>query len=66
MTGQHVLDRGGGVDREAKWQKHVVVALWVCLAVFALLCITLLYAKTHGWFHATPAGVAAPWPASWP
>ena len=40
-------------ENEAQWQKHVVVLIWVALAILLVAGGGLMYAKAHGWF--TPA-----------
>ena len=51
-------------ERKAKWQKHVVVALWVCLALLIAISGALVYAKAHGLFESSPGHTPAlpPWP----
>jgi hypothetical protein len=52
-------------EREAKWQKHVVVLLWVCLALVITIGSALIYAKGHGLLKAGP-NRETPLPAPWP
>jgi hypothetical protein len=69
MTTQNLQDKGGfGEDSgtEAKWQKHVIVALWVLFALLVVVTATLMFAEAHGFFepssgHSPPV---APWPDS--
>ncbi len=51
-------------ENEAKWQKHVVVALWVALVLLITLSTTLMFAKAHGLFESSPGHTPAlpPWP----
>jgi hypothetical protein len=56
---------GDPVESEAKWQKHVVVLLWVALGVVLVLGSALLYAKGHGLFESVPAH-GTPLPHLWP
>jgi hypothetical protein len=42
-------------ETEAKWQKHVVVLIWVALAILLVAGCGLMYAKAHGLL--TPADV---------
>jgi hypothetical protein len=43
-------------ESEAKWQKHVMVALWISLALMIALSIALVLAEGHGLFHSAPNG----------
>ena len=54
-------------ESEARWQKHVVVALWVCLALLIALSNALVYAKTHGLFDSFHERVPLlpPWPVGY-
>ena len=52
-------------EKEVLWQKHVVVLIWVAFIVLLLLGVALLYAKSHGLFHAVP-GHGTPLPHLWP
>ncbi len=52
-------------ESEAKWQKHVVVLIWVALVGMLILACVLFYAKGHGLIGPTP-GHGAPLPAIWP
>jgi hypothetical protein len=52
-------------DPESKWQKHIVVLLWVALALLLVLGTALIHAKGQGWFQPTPEH-ATPLPPPWP
>jgi hypothetical protein len=56
---------GDPSESEAKWQKHVVVLLWVALALVFVLGLVLMYAKGHGLFESVP-GHGTPLPHLWP
>ncbi len=64
MTSQDLLDHGGLGEAEARWQRHVVISLWISLAFLVSACIALLYANTHGLFRST-TDAPAPWSAEW-
>ena len=51
-------------ESEAAWQKHVVVGLWICLALVIVLSCALLYAKAHGLLPLLPNRTPPlpPWP----
>ena len=49
------------VERQASWQKHVMVLLWISIAVLIVLVGILLYAKYHGLFESS-SDQAAPFP----
>jgi hypothetical protein len=38
-------------DGESKWQRHVMVLLWIALTVFLLAAAGLFHAKNNGFFH---------------
>ena len=63
MTSQHVLVEG---ESEARWQKHVMAALWVCIALLVALAVGLVYAKAYGLFQPGAGSAAPAWPAEWP
>jgi len=70
MTNQGLHHQTGieGEKAEAKWQKHVMTAVWVALALFVSLTASLVYWHYRGAVrpspdHATPV---APWPDSQP
>jgi hypothetical protein len=48
-----------------KWQRHVMVFLWVTLAVFVLVIAGLIYADTHGYFQSSTSRNGTQTPA-WP
>ena len=50
------------VEREASWQKHVMVLLWISIALLMVFVGILLYAKYHGLFE-SPSDKVAPFPA---
>ena len=52
-------------EREAKWQKHVVVLLWVCLALVITIGSALIYAHDHGLIRFGPVH-QTPLPVEWP
>ena len=63
MKSQSLLDETVLVS-EDKWQKHVVVALWICVALLIAITGMLLYGKAHGLFESFPADTRSlpPWP----
>jgi hypothetical protein len=71
MRTEHLFHHGGWGetdDTEAKWQKHVIVAMWVALGIFIAVATGLFYGEGHGFFkssHDYPAAVA-PWPDTMP
>jgi hypothetical protein len=56
---ESVLD---SVERQASWQKHVMVLLWISIAVLIVFGGILLYAKYHGLFE-SPSDQVAPFPS---
>ena len=54
-------DLDGGED---KWQRHIVIAIVVALALLLAVTVGLTYAETHGYFQASSsqATPVAPWP----
>lgn len=55
-------------ESEAKWQKHVMAALWIILALVFVISTVLFYGEAQGWFQPAPtqrAPVTA-WPAEQP
>ena len=50
------------VERQASWQKHVMVLLWISIAVLIVFVGILLYAKYHGVFE-SPSDQVAPFPS---
>lgn len=70
MTGQKLMDKTESgeahVEEESNaWQKHVMVGLWILLAVFLVVTGVLLYGKSRGWFAGHPPATP-PWPVGWP
>lgn len=55
-------------ETEAAWQKHVMAALWISLALLIMLTVALLFGNAHGLFHSSANGPtsAPPWPVGWP
>jgi hypothetical protein len=37
-------------ESEVKWQNHIVVALWISIALLIMLAGVLMYGETHGFF----------------
>jgi hypothetical protein len=66
MAGRSSFNDSGPAESEAKWQKHVVAALWVFLALLIVLCVALVYGKANGLFHPMPGETTPPWPVEWP
>ena len=50
------------VERQASWQKHVMVLLWISIALLMVFVGILLYAKYHGLFE-SPSDKVAPFPS---
>lgn len=48
-----------------KWQRHVMVFLWVALAAAILVIAGLLYANAHGYFQRAGSR-NEPVPHAWP
>ena len=62
MKSQDAYGKPGGmeyvrapVESEAKWQRHVMAALWTILALAFAIGTVLFYAETQGWFQPAPA-----------
>ena len=73
MKSQDAFGKPGGmeyvrapVESKAKWQKHVMAALWISLALVLAIGAVLVYAETQGWFQSAPAPATRvpAWPAS--
>ena len=70
MTNQNLLhgtelDHAAREEHEAKWQKHVVVALWTLIGVLIAVAAGLICAAANGWLGSS--GLDTPsWPTSWP
>jgi len=56
-------------EHSRSWQRHVMILLWIILAV-ALICGgVLMYAKNRGWMSSTPNHPKPPagiWPEGQP
>ncbi len=52
-------------EREAKWQRHAIVLLWVCIALLFAVSAALLIGRAHGLFHSSPDRLppSPAWPA---
>jgi|HubBroStandDraft_2_1064218.scaffolds.fasta_scaffold2593904_1 hypothetical protein len=62
MRSLHAFGKPGGmeyvrgpVESEAKWQKRVMTALWISLALVLATGTALVFAEAHGWFDSAPA-----------
>ena len=66
MTSKTLVERDSLAQSEAKWQKHVMVALWVVLALLLVIGLGYFYAKSHGFFQSSPEDKLAPVPTAWP
>jgi hypothetical protein len=71
MTSEHLVHESGlGEMNGDKWQRHVIVALWVLIAIVMVVAAGLFYEKGHGFFrsHASPdhATQVTPWPDGQP
>jgi hypothetical protein len=53
-------------ESEAKWQKHVIVALWVVIGVLVAVAAALMWAAANGWFGSSGVQTIPSWPTSWP
>lgn len=60
--GRHVPDD----DREAKWQRHVVVALWIIIAFVITAAIGLSFAASRGLFESQNNTASPAWSVGWP
>lgn len=66
MMPQKLLDKSGLDESAEKWQKHVVVALWILFLSLLALSVGLVYGKTHGLFQSPPQNATPPWVEGWP
>jgi hypothetical protein len=67
MASQRPLQQEHWSDREEKWQKHVVVALWIIVACVALVGGFLAIGESHGLFNSADSATSTTaWPSSWP
>ena len=48
------------VESEDKWQKHVMVVLWLVVALVIALSVAWVYADYHGWFRSSSDQPASP------
>ena len=55
----------GSDANDAKWQRHIVVLLWLAIALLIALGSALMYAKGHGFFDSVPHR-RTPLPPPWP
>ena len=71
--GKTMIDRprerepGGDMpDRQANWQRHVMVVLWISILLLIVVSGALVYAKYYGIFASSPNQTpsVAPWPAT--
>ena len=51
-------------EREAQWQRHTIVALWVGIGLLIAITGGLLYGRAHGLFQSSPDRL--PSAPSWP
>jgi len=51
-------------EREAQWQRHTIVALWILIALLIAITAGLLYGRAHGLFQPSPERL--PSVPSWP
>ncbi len=42
---------GPAPDAQSRWQRHVMVLLWVVVALFLAAVVGLFHAKNNGFFH---------------
>jgi len=72
MKSLHAFGKPGGmeyvrdpVESEAKWQKHVMTALWISLTLVFAIGTVLVFAEAHGWLDSSPASTTRvpAWPA---
>ncbi len=66
------LHYGGGWDErtqteiEAKWQKHVVIALWLLLGLVIAVAVVFVLTRSHGSVGSSIRQPIPSWPVSWP
>lgn len=72
MRNLHAFGKPGGMEyvrgpvgSEAKWQRHVMTALWVSLALVFATGTALVFGEAHGWFDSSAASTTRvpAWPA---
>lgn len=76
MISQSLLHEGGLGEMtlregEDKWQKHVIVALWVFLGLLIAITVALWYASANGLLqslavHTAPVRPIPSWPIGLP
>jgi hypothetical protein len=66
MIARGLIGKGSLARSEAKWQKHVMAALWVAFALLIVIGAGFVYAKAHGLFQSSPEDKQAPVPTAWP
>jgi hypothetical protein len=71
VTTQDLHDDGGAgkeFGAEDKWQRHVVVAIAVVVAILVAVTACLIYAEAHGFFRPSSGQTppVSPWPDSLP
>ncbi len=62
---RNLNDEGGLSEREepqARWQKHVLVAIWILLCLLVVVVAGVFYAEAHGFFQPSTASSASSWP----
>ncbi len=53
-------------EREANWQKHVVIALWLLLGFLIAVSAGLIWAGANGLFESSEDHTIPSWPVGWP
>ncbi len=71
MKSLNLLHRGGlgGMppkESEAKWQKHVVIALWMLLVLLVAGAAVLVWAGANGLLGSSDHDRIPSWPVGWP
>jgi polyferredoxin len=76
MTSQDLLHRGGlnettPEEGQARWQKHVLGALWVLIGLLIGGAVVFAWADANGLLdsfagHTTPSWPTGSWPVGWP
>jgi hypothetical protein len=69
----HDLFHGGGLgemtlrESEDKWQKHVILALWVAIGLLVVSAVALWCANANGLLESLAVHAIPGWPIpSWP